>query len=107
MSDQTLEFEAREYVYDLENCSKEHGFKAEEGWELSLATTTERIAIEKKYFPTLSTKVAPEALLELLRLVKHKLVKIKYGVGKTQGHDNSTDNQLEYLIAFNPDRPRR
>jgi len=107
MSDQTLAFEAREYVYDLENCGKEHGFNAEEGWELSLATTTERLAIEKKYFPTVSAKVAPEALLELLRLVKNKLVKIKYGLEKTLEHDNSTDNQLQYLIAFNPDRLRR
>jgi hypothetical protein len=107
MSDQTLEFEAREYVYDLENCSKEHGFKAEEGWELALATTTERITVEKKYFPTISAKVAPGALLELLRLVKHKLGKIKYGLGKMLEHDNSTDNQLQYLIALNPYRLQR
>ena len=107
MSSQTLEFEAREYVYDLENCGKEHGFKAEEGWELSLATLLERIAIEKRYSPTVSAKAAPEALPELLRLVKHKMVKTKYSSGKTHGYDNSPNNELQYLIAFNPDRPRR
>ena len=106
MANQLVEFQAKIYVYDLDNCAREFGFKADEGWELSLATTEERTALEKKYYPTISTKVLPEILAELFGVVKSKLVQAasniqnKLDVNRVSGHD------LQYLVAFNPKRHR-
>jgi hypothetical protein len=107
MREQTTELKAREYVYDLGNCAKENGFKADERWELSLTTAEEKTSIEKRYFPTVAIRVMPEVLGELFRLVKVKLADIKYGLTKTREHESIAGEELQYLIAFNPNRPRR
>ena len=106
MANQLVEFQAKIYVYDLDNCAREFGFKEDEGWELSLATSEERAALEKRYYPTISTKVLPEILAELFGLVKGKLVQAasniqnKMDVSRVAGHD------MQYLVAFNPKRYR-
>jgi hypothetical protein len=40
---------------------------------VSLATAAEKTAIEKSYYPTISTKVVPEILSEMFRIVKAAL----------------------------------
>ncbi|MGZ3755945.1 MAG: hypothetical protein ACXVAY_10780 [Mucilaginibacter sp.] len=107
MAVKTVEFRAKEYVYDLNNCASEYGFKADESWELSLATDVEKIAIEKKYYPTVSAKVLPETLLELFRLVKGKLVAAKSEMEKKfDSASQNTNTNLQYIIAYNPKRTR-
>ncbi|WP_295655011.1 hypothetical protein [uncultured Mucilaginibacter sp.] len=109
MTKETVEYQAKVYVYDLDNCAKENGFKPDESWELSLATMEEKKAIEKKYFPTIATKVLPEILGELFGLVKAKLIHAKSEMEKK--FDSNTlfnkTNEHQYLIAFNPKRERR
>jgi len=106
MANPLVEFQAKIYVYDLNNCAREFGFKDDEGWELSLANTEERTALEKKYYPIISTKVLPEILTELFGVVKSKLVQAasniqnKLDVSRMPGHD------MQYLVAFNPKRHR-
>jgi hypothetical protein len=102
----SIESKAREYVYDLNNCASEYGFKADETWELSLATDTEKIAIEKKYYPTVVAKDLPETLAELFRLVKAKLIAAKSAMEGKLDVANNTNNNLQYLVAYNPKRPR-
>jgi len=106
MTVQNNEFKAREYVFDLGNAAKENGFKPDESWELSLATTDEKSAIEKRYYPTVSAKVLPEGLGELLNLVKAKLRILNMNFESKslpvgEGHD-----PFQYIVAFNPDRRR-
>jgi len=107
MSNQSVEFQAKMYVYDLNNCAKEFGFKPDENWELSLANASEANDLEKRYHPTITTKVLPEILVELMRIVKVKLIEAKAGFERK--HDNSdstTGRDLQYLVAFNPKRVR-
>jgi hypothetical protein len=107
MSNQTVEFQAKMYVYDLNNCAKEFGFKPDENWELSLASASEASDLEKRYYPTIITKVLPEILGELMRTVKIKLIEAKAGFErKFDSGDNSTGRDLQYLVAFNPKRVR-
>jgi hypothetical protein len=107
MSDQTIEFQAKIYVYDLKNCAREFGFKADENWEVSMATSAEKAAIEKQYFPTLSASVLPEMLAEMFGSVKFKLTQ------KLAGLENALDTaairrqHLQYLVAYSPNRLRR
>jgi len=109
MTTETIEYQAKVYVYDLNNCARENGFKADESWELNLATAEEKKAIEKKYFPTVSAKVLPEILGELFGLVKGKLIHARAEMEKK--FDGNTlfnkTNEHQYLVAFNPKRERR
>ena len=105
MTNKTVEYQAMAYVYDLNNCAIEYGFKTDQGWELSLATALEKTALEKKYYPTVTIKALPETLLELVRLVKNKLIAAKYDMERKFDPDIN-DVSLQYLIAFNPKRAR-
>jgi len=49
------------------------GFKADEHWQVSLATAAEKVEIENKYNPTLSAKVLPEVLSEMFHIIKATL----------------------------------
>jgi len=106
MKNQTVEYQAMAYVYDLNNCAIEYGFKTDEGWELNLATALEKTALERKYYPTVTVKALPETLLELVRLVKNKLIAAKYDMERKFDTADINDVSLQYLIAFNPKRTR-
>jgi hypothetical protein len=105
MINDKIEMKAKLYVYDLNNCAVENGFKPDEAWEFSMATDEEKTAIEKKYFPTISAKVMPEFLSEMFHLVKSKLVNAKYNKEHSAAH-NPAGSSLQYLIAYNPGRLR-
>ena len=95
---------AKIYVYDLNNCARENGFKTEENWEFSLASDADRYVLEKKYFPTVSAKVLPEFLSALANLVKGKLANATYNINADAR--TITENELQYLIAYSPNRLR-
>ncbi len=100
----TVEQQASIYVYDLNNCAREFGFKSEEGWEIGLASDNEKTAIEKKYFPTISVRALPEILAELLHLVKNRLSQTN--AGRSTHSVNGTDLNFQYLVAYNSKRLR-
>ena len=106
MNNQTIEYQAKEYLFDLNNIANENGFKPEEGWELSMATADEKKAIEKKYYPTVSTNVLPEIVAAFLILVKTKLATVKAKFHNAE-HDAARNKQLQFLVAYNPNRLRR
>jgi len=101
MINKSVESQAREYVYDVKNCASEFGQSTLEGWEFSLVTDVEKTKIEKNYYPTVAARPAQEALFELFRLVKSKLL---LPMGKTENNFdiNSVNKNVTYLIAFNP-----
>ena len=102
MANQTIESQAREYVYDLKNCASEFGFNNQEGWQFSLVTDVEKTRIEKEYYPTISAHPAQEVLFEFLKLVKDKLTlplnKEEYGFDSS----SAVHKNVRHLIAFNP-----
>ena len=102
MINRSVESQAREYVYDLKNCASEYGQNTLEGWEFSLVTDIEKTKIEKDYYPTISAHPAQEALFEMLKLVKAKLMlplnNAEYGFDV----NSATHKNIRHLIAFNP-----
>ena len=102
MINRSVESQAREYVYDVKNCASEFGQNTLEGWEFSLVTDVEKTKIEKNYYPTVTAHPAQEALFELFRLVKSKLL-LPLGNLENGFDANSLMNKnVTYLIAFNP-----
>jgi len=106
MTDQSNEYKAREYVFDLGNVAKENWFKPDESWELSLATSDEKSSIERRYYPTVSAKVLPEKLNGLLDLVKVKLIDLHMNFASLSPAARAVHDDLQYIIAFNPNRQR-
>ena len=106
MADQSNEYKAREYVFDLGNVAKENWFKPDESWELGLATIDEKSAIEKRYYPTVSAKALPEALAGLLDLVKVKLINLHMNFVSVSPVVGAAHDHLQYIVAFNPNRRR-
>ena len=74
--------------------------------ELSMATSAEKSAIEKNYYPTGIAKVLPEILNELLMLVKLELAASKLNFISIPAICDVA-HKPEYLVAFNPGRLRR
>ncbi|MEO6852244.1 MAG: hypothetical protein ABI203_02660 [Mucilaginibacter sp.] len=101
MTNQTLESQAREYVYDLKNCASEYGFNNLEGWEFSLVTDVEKTKIEKEYYPTIAAHPAQDALLEFLKLVKSKLLLPLNEEENGFDATSAAHKNIRHLIAFN------
>jgi hypothetical protein len=105
-TNKAVEMQAAMYVYDLNNTAREFGFKPDEGWELNTATKDEMVLIGKRYHPTISTKVLPEILSEMFGLVKDKLIQVKSEIRNNLQTGGINNTELQYLVAFNPKRPR-
>ncbi|MEO6977494.1 MAG: hypothetical protein ABJA76_23060 [Mucilaginibacter sp.] len=107
MSNQTVEAQTRMYLYDLMNTAQEHGFKADDIWELSMVTDSGRSKLHKDYFPAVSIKVGPETLLQVFHATQKGLKQSSYNnenqlpTAKTILMDD-----INYLVAFNLKRPR-
>jgi len=102
MINKSVESQAREYVYDVKNCASEYGQSTLEGWEFSLVTDVEKTKIEKNYYPTVAAHPAQEALFELFRLVKSKLLLPLSHLESSFDADSTLNKNVTYLIAFNP-----
>ncbi|HEY5327933.1 MAG TPA: hypothetical protein VIJ27_13095 [Mucilaginibacter sp.] len=102
MINRSVESQAREYVYDVKNCASEFGQNTLEGWEFSLVTDVEKTKIEKNYYPTVTAHPAQEALFELFRLVKSKLLLPLSNLENSFDANSLMNKNVTYLIAFNP-----
>ena len=69
----SLAGQANLFLFDLKNEATEHGFKADESWTLQLATTEEITDLKRVYYPVVSMRLQPIALLQFFHLVKTKL----------------------------------
>lgn len=107
MNHQTPEYQAKEYLFDLNNTANENGFKAEESWKVSLATAAQKAVIEKNYYPVIATKVLPEVLPGLFRIVKATLSQGLDNFESSMDAGTLAKSELYYVVAFNPNRLRR
>jgi len=107
MENQTIEFQAKMYAFALNSATKEHGFKKDENWKLTIANAQEKAEIEQKYYPTVSTQIEAAFLTKLSEMVKVVLNRTPAFAAEPINdlgikHDNS-----EYIIAYNPIRVHR
>ena len=94
------------YVYDLMNEAKEHGFKADDTWELSLVSETDRVRIQKDYYPAVASKAFSDILLPVFQSVKSALHSPLSKEEELMNNHTILTNELKYIIAFNPKRAR-
>ncbi len=106
MQEQTVENQTKLYLFDLMNTAKEHGFKADDNWQLSLVTDKERSKIQKDYHPTIAAKMFPELLLPVFVSVKSKLNQTLNPQEQLLNAKSIENDNLKFLVAFIPTRPR-
>jgi hypothetical protein len=106
MKEQSVENQTRMYMYDLMNTAKEFGFKGEDSWQLSMVTDAERQKIQKDYYPTIAAKIIPEFLLQVFNLTKQRLNQSFTKTNEEAANRNVAVSELNYIVAFNPKRPR-
>ncbi len=104
--EQIVENETRLYLYDLMNTAKEHGFKADDSWQLALVTDKERSKIQKNYHPTIAAKMSPEILLAVFQTVKSKLNQSLSSEELLLNTKSILAENLKFLVAYIPTRMR-
>jgi hypothetical protein len=106
MEIQTVEKEARTYVYDLMNEAREHGFGPNDKWRLSMVNETDNLRLRKEYYPAISSKIDPEDILAVFQFVKSAL---QQPLSKDELELNEhiiQQRELQYILAINPNRFR-
>ena len=106
MEEKTIEMQTRMYLYDLNNAAREHGFGAEDVWEFSLVTETGRVKVHKDFYPAVSVKIVPEMLLKVLYSIKSRLKQSLTREEQLPDEKSLIREDINYLVAYNPKRPR-
>lgn len=106
MDDKSIEIQARMYLYDLMNAAKEHGFKADDNWELSMVTDSGRSKLQKDYYPAIAVKIVPEMLLQVFYSARSGLKQSYTNEGQQPDAKAILTDNYNYLVAVNPKRPR-
>lgn len=104
MDNQSAQNLAILFLFDLQNSAKEHWFKPGEIWELSIADTKEKAALEKGYHPVLSAAGPPKEIEEIYDLVEHQLYPEKKSAIRVKKYK---DTDTIYIVAYNPIRMRK
>jgi hypothetical protein len=106
MDSPSVKVQTLTYMYDLMNEAKEHGFKADDQWELSMVTESDRVRIQKDYYPAVASKEFNGILLQVFQSVKSEM-HIPLSKEEQQMDNQSIINgDLKYIIAYNPKRTR-
>lgn len=100
MAAKSSEMQAREFVYDLDNCASEYGFGKEDVWQVHLVTEKDKLKLAKIYYPLMSVPMAAETIPTILSLVQGKLVKFN-GMELPAGKSVVIKDTQQYLVAYN------
>ena len=94
------------YLYDLQNEAREHGFKNDDCWKIIMVTDTERIQIQRNYFPVVSQCLNPDVMWLFFHHVKTKLTQPLSKDEENVDVLTIIRDELKYIIAYNPKRER-
>ncbi|SDD42225.1 hypothetical protein SAMN05216464_101690 [Mucilaginibacter pineti] len=100
MAEKSAEVQARDFVYELNNCASEYGFGKEELWEINLVSEKEKEKLEKKYYPTISALIAPEIIPVMEELVKSKLTHTDNKDLPFEEKNIAIKGTSQYLVAY-------
>lgn len=106
MNEQAIEQQARMYLYDLMNAAKEHGFKADDTWELSIVNDSGRSKLQKDYFPAIAVKIAPEIVLQVFNSARSGLKQSFTNDAHLPDEKRILTDNINFLVAINPKRMR-
>ncbi|WP_462264517.1 hypothetical protein [Mucilaginibacter sp.] len=106
MKDYTTDQQSRIYLYDLVNTAQEHGFKADDHWEISLVADQQKAEIQRQYYPAIVTRMLPETILDVFYSIKLKLNQHLSKMEEEMDIRSVIKADLRFLVAYNLKRPR-
>ncbi len=99
MAAKSAEVQARDFIYELNNCASEYGIAKEELWSISIANDKQKAVIEKKYYPVISALMTVDVAATMPGLIAAKLNQPIAGAEQNIIKTGAkTDNQ--YLVAY-------
>ncbi|GGI27167.1 hypothetical protein [Pedobacter mendelii] len=102
MASKSLELQAKNYLYELNNTANEYGFAATD-WRFSLANATEKKTITNNYFPFVFVEVMPNDLFDF-----NEFIKVKYQEAQSDADLKLINKKIMlspvYFCAYNPER---
>ncbi len=103
MISSTINTKTRTYIFELQNCAGEFGFKTN-SWKLDFATDLEKKNIEKEFHPTLSMQVSSANSVAVFDMVSSALTYPDLSAAHQPVPIQAVDDF--FLVAFHPDRKR-
>lgn len=94
------------FLFDLKNEASEHGFKADESWTLQLLSDEEIASLKRQYYPVISTRLKPAALLEVFQEVKQRLQQTLSSSDLALTENDIARNEKKHLAAFSSKHSR-
>ena len=88
------------FLFDLKNEATEHGFKADESWNLQIASEEEMTTLKRQYHPVVSLKLQPDVLLNVYLQVKSKLQQALSKIDLALTDDDLSRDDKRHLAAF-------
>ena len=107
MSTKEIQYQIGLFLFQLNNTSDESGFKTDEKWEIKLSNEIDMKKIVKDYKPAIATQIPTNMIVEVYQAIRAKL---------NQGEDMEVtllDKKsierlgLNYVVAYNANRPIR
>ncbi|SER95593.1 hypothetical protein [Pedobacter rhizosphaerae] len=105
MASDSVGMQAKAFLYELNNIRYEYGFSEKDKWILELTGLNGKSDLEKRFYPILDTKIAPDDILPFLKLISPKLEEeADRLIQKQKGKKSPKDST--YLIAYCNERQK-
>jgi hypothetical protein len=107
MNAKNIAYEIGLFLFQLNNSANESGFSTKETWEVKLTNEEEMKTLVKNYKPAVATQIPTKAIVEVFSAVKTKLNQPQ-DEEITKLDDKSVARlELNYIVAYNLNRPIR
>lgn len=107
MNTKEIQYQIGLFLFQLNNTSDESGFKSDEKWELKLANEVDMKKIVKDYKPAIATEISRAIIVEVYQAIRTKM-KQSEDMEIALLDKKSIDRLgLNYVVAYNVNRPIR
>jgi hypothetical protein len=107
MNAKNIAYQIGLYLFELNNAADESGFNAKDSWELKLANEEEMKKIVKDFKPVVASQIPKGMQLEVFKTIKLKLKQNEDEEVAKLDDKSVTRLALNYIVAYNVNRPIR
>ena len=107
MNAKNIAYEIGLFLFQLNNSANESGFTTKESWEVKITNEEEMKMIVKNFKPAVATQIPGKVILEIFNAIRTKLNQSE-DVELAKLDDKSFARlELNYVVAYNLNRPIR
>ena len=107
MNAKNIAYEIGLFLFQLNNSANESGFNTKETWEVKITNEEEMKTIVKNFKPSVATQIPPKAVVEVFNAIKTKLNQPEDAEINKLDDKGIARLELNYIVAYNLNRPIR